>query len=146
MTVESSFNRYVCGRFTVPMIECVDHRCSALLVASSLRSRNTRPPTASTRPGPSEDVTVFRTERAAIPLMTDWPLQAEITDEEAMLEACDGIDAVVHLRVNHAVYPRLGWRPSPARLGIAAKIPRAGRRRAIFLALLASAFGTFTGG
>ena len=45
-----------------------------------------------------EDATVFRgAERAAIPLLTDWPcVQAEITDEEAMLAACDGIDAVAY--------------------------------------------------
>ena len=57
-----------------------------------------------------EDATVFRgTERAAIPLMTDWPcVQAEITDEKAMLEACDGIDAVVHLAGEPRGLPEIG--------------------------------------
>ena len=49
-----------------------------------------------TRP---EDATVFRGQtREHIPLQTDWPfVQAEITDEAAMVAACDGMDAVVHL-------------------------------------------------
>ncbi len=50
-----------------------------------------------TRP---EDATVFRggQERAHIPLDTEWPFtQAEITDEEAMLRACEGMDAIINL-------------------------------------------------
>lgn len=57
-----------------------------------------------------ENATVFRgAERAAIPLFTDWPfVQAEITDEEAMLAACDGIDAVVHLAGEPRGLPEIG--------------------------------------
>ena len=49
-----------------------------------------------TRP---EEATVFRGQtREHIPLQTDWPfVQAEITDEAAMVAACDGMDAEVHL-------------------------------------------------
>lgn len=50
-----------------------------------------------TRP---EDATVFRGRegRAHIPLVTEWPfVQAEITDEEAMLRACEGMEAVINL-------------------------------------------------
>ena len=47
-----------------------------------------------------KDATVFggREGRTHIPLETDWPfIQAEITDEAAMIEACDGMDAVINL-------------------------------------------------
>lgn len=62
-----------------------------------------------TRP---EDATVFRgRERAHIPLKTDWPfVQAEITDEEAMIRACEGQDAVVHLAGEPLGMPEIGVR------------------------------------
>lgn len=47
-----------------------------------------------------EDATMFGGAQGRIPspLVTDWPfIQAKITDEEAMLRACDGMDAVIHL-------------------------------------------------
>ena len=50
-----------------------------------------------TRP---EDATMFGGAQGRIPspLVTDWPFtKAEITDEEAMLRACDGMDAVINL-------------------------------------------------
>ena len=63
-----------------------------------------------TRP---EDATVFRGrgERAHIPVKTDWPfVQAEITDEEAMLRSCGGMDAVVHLAGEPLGMPEIGVR------------------------------------
>ena len=50
-----------------------------------------------TRP---EDATMFQgaAPRAHVPLETRWPfVQAEITDEAAMVRACAGMDAVIHL-------------------------------------------------
>ena len=50
-----------------------------------------------TRP---EDATMFQgaASRAHVPLETRWPfVQTEITDEAAMVRACAGMDAVVHL-------------------------------------------------
>jgi UDP-glucose 4-epimerase len=61
-----------------------------------------------TRP---EDATVFGGPdgRAHIPLVTDWPfIQAEITDEEAMLRACEGMDAVVNLAGEPRGLPDIG--------------------------------------
>ena len=61
-----------------------------------------------TRP---EDATVFRGggERAHIPLTTDWPfVQAEITDEESMLAATAGMDAVVNLAGEPRGLPEIG--------------------------------------
>ncbi len=62
----------------------------------------------STRP---EDATVFGGSegRAHIPLVTDWPfIQAEITDPEAMLAACDGMDAVINLAGEPRGLPEIG--------------------------------------
>lgn len=95
-----------------------------------------------------EDATVFRgSERAAIPLMTDWPcVQAEITDEEAMLEACDGIDAVVHLAGEPRGLPEIGVATFTSNaLGTFVAIDtahRAGVER-FFCASSINAFGTF---
>ena len=50
-----------------------------------------------TRP---EDATMFQgaASRAHVPLETRWPfVQAEVTDEAAMVRACAGMDAVIHL-------------------------------------------------
>ena len=50
-----------------------------------------------TRP---EDATMFQgaASRAHVPLHTRWPfMQAEVTDEAAMMRACEGMDAAVHL-------------------------------------------------
>lgn len=61
-----------------------------------------------TRP---EDATVFRGagERAHIPLETDWPfVEAEITDEEAMLAAATEMDAVVNLAGEPRGLPEIG--------------------------------------
>ena len=47
-----------------------------------------------------EDATMFQGARARahVPLETRWPfVQADITDEAAMVRACAGMDAVVHL-------------------------------------------------
>jgi UDP-glucose 4-epimerase len=49
---------------------------------------------------PPEEATVFRgaEERAHIPIETKWPfIKADITDEEAMVHACDGMEAVINL-------------------------------------------------
>ena len=61
-----------------------------------------------TRP---EDATIFRGggERAHIPLITDWPfVQAEITDEAAMLAAAADMDAVVNLAGEPRGLPEIG--------------------------------------
>ncbi len=61
-----------------------------------------------TRP---EDATMFAgsQERARVPLVTDWPfIQAEITDPEAMLPACEGMDAVIHLAGEPRGLPEIG--------------------------------------
>jgi UDP-glucose 4-epimerase len=58
-----------------------------------------------------EDATVFRggQGRAHIPLLTDWPfIQAEITDPEAMLNACNEVDADVHLAGEPRGMPEIG--------------------------------------
>jgi UDP-glucose 4-epimerase len=61
-----------------------------------------------TRP---EDATMFQgaAERAHMPLKTDWPfIQAEITDEGTMLEACAGMDAVINLAGEPRGLPEIG--------------------------------------
>jgi UDP-glucose 4-epimerase len=61
-----------------------------------------------TRP---EDATMFRGNqaRAHVPLVTDWPFAlAEITDPEAMLQACEGMDAVIHLAGEPRGLPEIG--------------------------------------
>lgn len=61
-----------------------------------------------TRP---EEATIFAGAegRAHIPLVTDWPfIQAEITDPEAMLRACEGVDAVIHLAGEPRGLPEIG--------------------------------------
>ncbi|MBZ0292985.1 MAG: NAD(P)-dependent oxidoreductase [Anaerolineae bacterium] len=61
-----------------------------------------------TRP---EDATVFSGSeaRAHIPLVTDWPfVLAEITDPEAMQQACEGVDAVIHLAGEPRGLPEIG--------------------------------------
>ncbi|PIX42712.1 MAG: hypothetical protein COZ06_05290 [Armatimonadetes bacterium CG_4_10_14_3_um_filter_66_18] len=48
-----------------------------------------------------DEATIFvggQAERAAAPFETQWPfLQADITDLDAMRQACEGMDAVIHL-------------------------------------------------
>lgn len=58
-----------------------------------------------------EDATMFAgaAGRVAVPLVTHWPfIQAEITDPEAMLRACEGMDAVVHLAGEPRGLPEIG--------------------------------------
>lgn len=58
-----------------------------------------------------EDATIFSgaQERAHIPLQTDWPfIQAEITNPDAMLRACEGMDAVIHLAGEPRGLPEIG--------------------------------------
>ena len=61
-----------------------------------------------TRP---EDATMFggASGRIASPLQTDWPfIQAAITDPEAMRNACEGMDAVIHLAGEPRGLPEIG--------------------------------------
>lgn len=99
-----------------------------------------------TRP---EDATVFggANGRAHIPLVTDWPfIQAEVTDEEAMLRACDGMDAVIHLAGEPRGLPEIGVHTFRANaLGTFVAIDaaqRAGVKR-FMCASSINAYGTF---
>jgi UDP-glucose 4-epimerase len=99
-----------------------------------------------TRP---EDATVFggAEGRQHIPLVTDWPfIQAEITDEDAMLRACEGMDAVIHLAGEPRGLPEIGVHTFRANaLGTFVAIDtahRAGVQR-FMCASSINAFGTF---
>ena len=99
-----------------------------------------------TRP---EEATVFRggDERAHIPLVTDWPfVQAHITDEEAMLAACCGMDAVINLAGEPRGLPEIGVATfSSNAMGTFVAIDtahRAGVRR-FMCASSINAYGTF---
>jgi nucleoside-diphosphate-sugar epimerase len=99
-----------------------------------------------TRP---EDATMFGGAQGRIPspLVTDWPFTlAEITDEEAMLRACEGMDAVINLAGEPRGLPEIGvdtFRTNA--LGTFVMIDtahRAGVSR-FFCASSINAFGTF---
>ena len=85
--------------------------------------------------------------RKAVPLQTQWPLlQADITDEAAMSEACEGMDAVVHLAGEPRGLPEIGVATFKANaLGTFVAIDaaqRAGVKRFVCASSI-NAFGTF---
>ena len=57
-----------------------------------------------------EEATMFAgATRLVAPFATDWPfVQADITDEAAMLAAMDGMDAVIHLAGEPRGLPEIG--------------------------------------
>lgn len=58
-----------------------------------------------------EEATIFQggQGRKRVPLRTEWPyVRADILDEEAMLAACEGMDAVVHLAAIPTGHPEEG--------------------------------------
>jgi UDP-glucose 4-epimerase len=99
-----------------------------------------------TRP---EDATMFggAKGRIAAPLQTRWPfVQAAITDAEAMLTACKGMDAVIHLAGEPRGLPEIGLETFTSNaLGTFAAI-NAARLAGVARFMCASsinAFGTF---
>lgn len=86
-------------------------------------------------------------QRRAIPLRTDWPfIRADITDAAAMLEACEGMDAVVHLAGEPRGLPEIGVATFEANaLGtfVAIDAARQAGVGRFFCASSINAFGTF---
>ena len=99
-----------------------------------------------TRP---EDATMFQGARARahVPLETRWPfVQAEITDEAAMVRACAGMDAVVHLAGEPRGLPEIAVHTFRSNaLGTFVAIDAAHRSgvRRFLCASSINAFGTF---
>lgn len=61
---------------------------------------------------PPSEATIFvpgSADRALAPLVTDWPfVQAELTDVEAIAQAVEGMDAVIHLAASVTGLPEFG--------------------------------------
>lgn len=58
-----------------------------------------------------EEATIFQggQGRKRVPLRTQWPyVRADVLDEDAMLAACEGVDAVIHLAAIPTGYPEQG--------------------------------------
>ena len=99
-----------------------------------------------TRP---EDATMFQgaASRAHVPLETRWPfVQTEITDEAAMVRACAGMDAVIHLAGEPRGLPEIAVHTFRSNaLGTFVAIDAAQRSgvRRFLCASSINAFGTF---
>lgn len=99
---------------------------------------------------PPEQATVFQpgsAERAKVPLETNWPfVQAEITDPEAVRQAMEGVDAVVHLAAAVSGVPERGVETFEANALGTFVVLDAARQAGVQRFLCASsinAFGTF---
>ncbi|MDD9985795.1 MAG: NAD(P)-dependent oxidoreductase [Spirochaetaceae bacterium] len=95
-----------------------------------------------------EEATMFAgTTRLVAPFATDWPfVQADITDEEAMLAAMDGMDAVIHLAGEPRGLPEIGvatFRDNALGTFVAIDTARRAGARRFFCASSINAFGTF---
>jgi UDP-glucose 4-epimerase len=86
----------------------------------------------------------FTPERVAAPLKTDWPyLRAEIDDEPAMLKACEGIDAIIHLAAATTGLPEHGKAIMHANVTGTYVVLDAARKSGTKRVLAASSINTF---
>ena len=95
-----------------------------------------------------EDATIFSgSTRTAIPLETDWPfVQANITDEAAMRQAMEGMDAVIHLAGEPRGLPEIGvetFRDNALGTFVAINAAQQVGIQRFFCASSINAFGTF---
>ena len=98
---------------------------------------------------PPEEATVFRgaEERIHIPLETTWPfIRADITDEEAMLGACEGMEAVINLAGEPRGLPEIAvhtFRSNALGTFVAIDAARRAGIRRFMCASSINAYGTF---
>ena len=95
-----------------------------------------------------EEATMFAGDtRLVAPFETDWPfVQADITDEAAMLAAMDGMDAVIHLAGEPRGLPEIGvatFRDNALGTFVAIDTARRAGAGRFFCASSINAFGTF---
>ena len=95
-----------------------------------------------------EEATMFAgATRLVAPFATDWPfVQADITDEAAMLAAMDGMDAVIHLAGEPRGLPEIGvatFRDNALGTFVAIDTARRAGVGRFFCASSINAFGTF---
>ena len=95
-----------------------------------------------------EEATMFAgATRLVAPFRTDWPfVQADITDEAAMLAAMDGMDAVIHLAGEPRGLPEIGvatFRDNALGTFVAIDTARRAGVGGFFCASSINAFGTF---
>lgn len=86
-------------------------------------------------------------QRAEVAFESQWPfVQAEITDEAAMIEACAGVDAVIHLAASVTGVAEHGvetYRANALGTFVALDAARKGGVKCFILASSINVFGTF---